>query len=103
MALFRFTCVTVWIFNLARDDRLLASSAVAHSATVVEIEVVGLGQFEYALVVARPIEGDCGFLKKNVRHDRLGNRDLVRMQTDIVKASASETTFEEFCLYYMGE
>lgn len=44
VARIRLACVAVGILDFTRDDGLLASSAVAHAATVVEVEVVGLGE-----------------------------------------------------------
>lgn len=51
-----FACVAVGIFDFAGDDGLLAGSAVTHSATIVEVEAIGLGEFENALIVSCPFE-----------------------------------------------
>ena len=44
------------VFDLAGDDLVLARGAVAHAAAVVEVEVVGLREFEDVFFVAEPVE-----------------------------------------------
>ena len=45
IAIVGFTRVAIRIIDLSRDDRLLASGAVTHAATIVEIEIMDLAEF----------------------------------------------------------
>jgi len=47
---------------------VLAGGAVAHAAAVVEVEVVGLCEFEDVFFAAVPVELDARFLKSDFRH-----------------------------------
>lgn len=59
--------VSHWVFDFTGDDFLLARSAVAHAAAVVEVEIVGLREFEDVFFVV-PIECERRFLESNFWH-----------------------------------
>lgn len=47
---------------------MLAGRAVAHSAAEIEIEVIRLGEFKNAFIVASPLELDAGTFKDDFAH-----------------------------------
>lgn len=61
-------CVAVRVFHFTGNDLLLARGAVAHTAAIIEVEVILLSKFEDAFFVARPFESECRFLEKDISH-----------------------------------
>ena len=60
--------MAIYILDFTGSHFLLARRAIAHAATVVEVEVVRFCEFENTFVVARPFEGDARFLKNDFSH-----------------------------------
>lgn len=55
LTIVRLTRVTGRIFDFAGDQCLLASSAVTHAATKVEIEIILFSEFKETLLISGPI------------------------------------------------
>jgi hypothetical protein len=53
------------IFDFARDNFLLAGSAVAHPATVSEFQVMDLCKFEDVFFATAPVQLNARFLKND--------------------------------------
>jgi hypothetical protein len=66
--------VAHWVFDCAGDYFLLAGGTVTHATTVIEIEVVALGEFEDTFFVAGPVQFDARFLKNDFSHVSHRNR-----------------------------
>lgn len=68
VALVGFSGMSIGVFDFPGNDGLLASRAVAHSATIVQVDIVGFRQFKNALFVAGPFAFDSRFFKVDFWH-----------------------------------
>ena len=70
MPFVRLAGVAIWVFNFTGNHLVLASGAIAHAATEIEVEVVLFREFEDAFIVASPLELDAGTFKYDFTHER---------------------------------